>query len=170
MEPTSSATSDDTASKSGSIAKSLAVSSSDVVPQSLFVSPYLRRISRFAPDRARQCRGGLLCDAMGLGKTIQVLSLVVGDKERMLRASGAHGIPEGVVLRPAHASTATLVVVPLSLLQQWKEELERFSTPGFVKVRLHYGANRAKLPQALVGGTRVAPSRAGGRHGRGRRG
>jgi len=52
--------------------------------------------------------GGCLADDMGLGKTLQVIALLVVKKQR------------------ARASNA-LLVVPASLLANWKSELERFA-------------------------------------------
>ncbi|MET7400913.1 SNF2-related protein [Dactylosporangium sp. NPDC005572] len=66
--------------------------------------------------------GALLADDMGLGKTVQVLAL-----EAHTRAQGA---------RPP-----TLVVCPLSVLGNWRREIERF-TPG-LKVAVHHGSERA---------------------------
>nr|BFE58715.1 hypothetical protein GCM10020063_032410 [Dactylosporangium thailandense] len=65
--------------------------------------------------------GALLADDMGLGKTVQVLAL-----EAHLRARGP---------RPP-----TLIVCPLSVLGNWRREIERF-TPHLT-VRVHHGAAR----------------------------
>ncbi|MEU7866797.1 SNF2-related protein [Dactylosporangium sp. NPDC049140] len=72
--------------------------------------------------------GALLADDMGLGKTVQVLAL-----EAHLRARGP---------RPP-----TLVVCPLSVLGNWRREIERF-TPHLT-VRVHHGA--ARLTGAVDG-------------------
>ncbi|WP_432824360.1 SNF2-related protein [Dactylosporangium sp. CA-092794] len=65
--------------------------------------------------------GALLADDMGLGKTVQVLAL-----EAYLRERGP---------RPP-----TLIVCPLSVLGNWRREIERF-TPGLT-VRVHHGSAR----------------------------
>lgn len=52
--------------------------------------------------------GGCLADDMGLGKTLQVIALLVLKKERERRVNA-------------------LLVVPASLLANWKSELERFA-------------------------------------------
>lgn len=54
--------------------------------------------------------GACLADDMGLGKTIQVLSLLLALKEK--------GTPAG---------KASLLVLPASLLANWKAEMERFA-------------------------------------------
>ncbi len=57
--------------------------------------------------------GGCLADDMGLGKTVQVISLIL-----LLKRNGERG----TALRGPH-----LLVLPASLLANWKAELERFA-------------------------------------------
>jgi len=66
--------------------------------------------------------GGCLADDMGLGKTVQALALL---EERRLAASGP-----------------SLVVVPRSLLFNWRQEATRF-TPS-MRVLVHEGRERAR--------------------------
>lgn len=71
--------------------------------------------------------GGCLADDMGLGKTIQLLAYMQS-------------------LYEMHkATTASLVVVPRSLLVNWQREAARF-TPG-LKIVEHFEARRARDPQ-----------------------
>ena len=74
--------------------------------------------------------GGCLADDMGLGKTVQVLALL--ESRRELRAS----------LKPGHKDRPgpSLVVVPRSLVFNWKQEAERF-TPA-LRVLEHSGTQR----------------------------
>jgi SNF2 family DNA or RNA helicase len=74
--------------------------------------------------------GGCLADDMGLGKTIQVLSLL--EERRVLRAetSSADRLPP------------SLVVMPRSLVFNWKKEAERF-TPE-LRVLEHTGGVRIR--------------------------
>jgi superfamily II DNA or RNA helicase len=72
--------------------------------------------------------GGCLADDMGLGKTIQVLALL--EARRELRDSAQNGE------RPA----PSLVVVPKSLVFNWKQEAARF-TPR-LRILEHTGADR----------------------------
>ena len=69
--------------------------------------------------------GGCLADDMGVGKTAQVLALL--EKRRELRAAG-------------EAVEPSLVVVPRSLVFNWKQEAERF-TPR-LRVLDYTGLNR----------------------------
>jgi len=71
--------------------------------------------------------GGCLADDMGLGKTVQALALL---EERRLAASGP-----------------SLVVVPRSLLFNWRQEAARF-TPS-MRVLVHEGRDRARAVAAF---------------------
>ena len=73
--------------------------------------------------------GGCLADDMGLGKTIQVLALL--ESRRALRS--------GVEIKPTSAS---LVVVPRSLIFHWKKEAARFAPR--LRILDHTGVARLK--------------------------
>lgn len=62
--------------------------------------------------------GGLLADAMGLGKTLETLAAMVGHP------------PDQDEIRRGLKST--LIVVPSSAIKQWQEEIENHvrSSPG----------------------------------------
>ena len=85
--------------------------------------------------------GGCLADDMGLGKTVQVLALL----ERRCGASRQHGasanLRESKRRRRASRSTV-LVVVPRSLVFNWKQEAARF-TPQLMLLE-HTGPKRRK--------------------------
>lgn len=70
--------------------------------------------------------GGLLADEMGLGKTIQVLSFLYFLSLQNSKKSAPH-----------------LIVVPRSLLSQWKKQAERFFEPS--KISLFHGPLRKNL-------------------------
>lgn len=67
------------------------------------------------------CRGTVLADDMGLGKTLQLLTFIVNCFE---------ADPQ---LPPA------LVVAPVALLDNWRNELERFFEPGTLPLLTLYG-------------------------------
>lgn len=92
---------------------------------------WLQHLWRHSPSA---CRGALLADDMGLGKTIQLLAFMAAAIERE---------PD---IDPF------LVVAPVSLLENWKEEIEKFFRPGAMKVLTLYGPELAskRLPKAAL--------------------
>jgi superfamily II DNA or RNA helicase len=80
--------------------------------------------------------GGCLADDMGLGKTVQVLALLAS--RAAPRREPAPGTWPG-----------SIVVVPRSLLFNWRQEAERF-TPR-LRVVEHAGPNRAREAAGLAG-------------------
>ncbi|GAB4417625.1 MAG: hypothetical protein OHK0039_28210 [Bacteroidia bacterium] len=70
--------------------------------------------------------GAILADDMGLGKTLQTLTLLLSEHER--------GI-----------DTPSLVVMPTSLIHNWRSEAEKF-TPD-LRVYVHTGVSRVKNPK-----------------------
>jgi superfamily II DNA or RNA helicase len=80
-----------------------------------------------------QVRGAVLADDMGLGKTLQLLALMAWMIERDPN------------VKPM------IVVAPVSLLENWKEESERFF-PGALPLLIAYGDGLAPLrvPRELI--------------------
>jgi superfamily II DNA or RNA helicase len=81
--------------------------------------------------------GGCLADDMGLGKTVQVLALLDARREERQRAAAVAGA----------APAPSLVVMPRSLIFNWKEEAARF-TPK-LSVLDHTGAARLRTTERL---------------------
>ena len=71
--------------------------------------------------------GGILADEMGLGKTIQVISLLAE-----------------LYQRPARAS---LLIVPLTLIENWRRELLKFAPE--LTFYVHHGDERVLIPTAI---------------------
>lgn len=67
------------------------------------------------------CGGALLADDMGLGKTVQILTFIQSCLE-----ADAYMDP-------------VLIVAPVSLLENWKEEIEKFFVNGALPVLMLYG-------------------------------
>jgi non-specific serine/threonine protein kinase len=78
--------------------------------------------------------GGILADDMGLGKTVQAIATIVSERDGRDGEVGP-----------------TLVVSPMSVVQQWAREIARFA-PG-LRVHLHHG------PTRLAGETFLATAR-----------
>ncbi|KAI5783288.1 SNF2 family N-terminal domain-containing protein [Pyronema domesticum] len=74
-------------------------------------------------------RGGILADEMGMGKTIQTLSLIMSDP----------------------TAKPNLVVAPTVAVMQWKSEIEKYDTNKVLKVYVYHGANRTSSIKELSG-------------------
>eukprot|EP00916_Digyalum_oweni_P018302 GHVL01030711.1.p1 GENE.GHVL01030711.1~~GHVL01030711.1.p1 ORF type:complete len:890 (-),score=192.87 GHVL01030711.1:2871-5540(-) len=73
-------------------------------------------------------KGGILADEMGMGKTIQTISLILCMKER-------------------NAEGPTLIITPLAAALQWKSEIERFTVANALSVLVYHGSNRQVLSE-----------------------
>ncbi|GAA5878782.1 hypothetical protein JCM1840_007244 [Sporobolomyces johnsonii] len=71
-------------------------------------------------------RGGILGDDMGLGKTVQMIALMLANPSD----------------RKTVKSKTTLIVCPVALMQQWKDEIQN-KTDGSLRVLIHHGSGRA---------------------------
>ena len=71
--------------------------------------------------------GPCLADDMGLGKTIQLLAMLLHERQRAEGTGGAQPGP-------------TLLIVPMSIVGNWKREAQRFAPS--LRVLVHHGAER----------------------------
>ncbi|KAG8979771.1 DNA helicase rad5, partial [Tulasnella sp. 427] len=113
-------------------------------------------------DPPSTTRRGLSTE-MGMGKSIMTSSLIhtsrhvdISDrsddpgKSTKRKTQGALNFSKSSIRQPpATSPTATLIVAPLTLLSQWKTELERSSKKGTLKAYIYHGNARADL-EALV--------------------
>ena len=113
----------------------LASTASPVIPRSLLPSVHLRdhqqlgiawlqHLFHCSPTHTSGC---LLADDMGLGKTLQLLTFI------------ASYLEQGDSVDPV------LIVAPVSLLDNWEQEIARFFSPGFATVLKLYGAELSSL-------------------------
>ncbi|GAA5933497.1 hypothetical protein JCM10213_001290 [Rhodosporidiobolus nylandii] len=106
------------------------VDTTEAAPEGLKVTLLAHQVQGLAwlKDREKgKKRGGILADDMGLGKTIQLLSLILANPSD----------------RKACRSKTTLVICPLALMEQWKQEIMTKSD-GRLKVLIHHGSSKAK--------------------------
>lgn len=83
---------------------------------------------------------------MGLGKTIEMLSLIHSHKSELApkNSSTVSGLPkfQRQSIEVEFAPCTTLVVAPMSLLAQWQSEAEKASAPGTMKTLVYYGSDK----------------------------
>ncbi|KAG7452506.1 uncharacterized protein BT62DRAFT_879840 [Guyanagaster necrorhizus] len=72
-------------------------------------------------------KGGILADDMGLGKTVQMIAAMLLHMPNI----------------DSEVCRTTLIVVPVALLQQWKEEIEQ-KTGETLTVHIHHGKDKLK--------------------------
>ncbi|VAI55354.1 unnamed protein product [Triticum turgidum subsp. durum] len=124
------------------------------------------------PSTLQLARGGILADAMGLGKTIMTIGLLLSDSSKgcvttqhSTQISGeASGLGETPIqsldsvknlaspfsfskLRKPKAPLiggGNLVICPMTLLSQWKAEIEAHTKPNSLNIYVHYGQSRPK--------------------------
>ena len=94
---------------------------------SFYVHPFFRKAVAVSPPTPKPCRGGILADSMGLGKTVMLLSLIEASKE------------EDGDQEEETQNESTLVVTPLSLLLQWENEIE---SKTCLSRHVHYGDSK----------------------------
>ncbi|CAN1193201.1 DNA repair protein RAD5A [Linum perenne] len=127
------------------------------------------------PSTVQMARGGILADAMGLGKTIMTIALLLTHSEKSessssksLNLSSEVGAvcdasnqslspPNGTQhsglqakQRKALSCGGNLIICPMTLLGQWKAEIETHSDPGSLSLYTHYGQSRAKDAKMLA--------------------
>ncbi|KAL1955051.1 hypothetical protein VTO42DRAFT_342 [Malbranchea cinnamomea] len=80
-------------------------------------------LSSLRPYAASQLRGGILAEEMGLGKTLELLTLITLHRRKSspLQANGTENKDSKTDLIE---SGATLIVSPPAILEQWKEEIQ----------------------------------------------
>ncbi|KAI4322362.1 hypothetical protein L6164_022065 [Bauhinia variegata] len=131
------------------------------------------------PSTLQMARGGILADAMGLGKTIMTIALLLTHSGRggsVGSQSIADPVSEGCeVSDTAHnfssmpkkatkfsgfdqlmkqknvlTSGGNLIICPMTLLGQWKAEIETRVQPGSLSIYVHYGQSRPRDAKNLA--------------------
>lgn len=92
---------------------------------------WLQNLHQYAPEQVSGC---LLADDMGLGKTLQLLCFI------------------GEYLENTKVKKPVLVVAPVSLLENWEAEANRFFSNKFPKILSLYGdkLKERKIPKHLI--------------------
>ncbi|KAK7344595.1 hypothetical protein VNO77_14384 [Canavalia gladiata] len=125
--------------------------------RTIYVNIFTGEATKKFPKATQTARGGILADAMGLGKTVMTIALILsnparGKLENRVVESGNYNISTN---RRKNVNTlykvegGTLIVCPMALLGQWKDELEAHSKSGSISIFVHYGGGRTNDPELV---------------------
>ncbi|XP_057771357.1 LOW QUALITY PROTEIN: DNA repair protein RAD5B [Salvia miltiorrhiza] len=125
----------------------------------IYVNQFSGEATTEFPNAMQMARGGILADAMGLGKTVMTIALILSrrghgipDDQKVVADGGSNDINNSQ--RSSNSlrrkKGGTLIVCPMALLSQWKDELEAHSKPDSITVFVHYGGDRTGDPKVLA--------------------
>lgn len=100
-------------------------------------------------DEPPQVLGGLLADVMGLGKTLEALSLVASTIEESQKF-GSDGVVRDDENKILSNSKATLLICPTSTVKNWEDQIAQHVGPGTMAYHVYHGPNREKNPHMLL--------------------
>ncbi|KAF1326725.1 Atp-dependent helicase, partial [Globisporangium splendens] len=118
--------------------------------------PYQREALAWMTAQEKSAyRGGILADEMGMGKTIQAISVILENVRENANANASAAAGGGKKQKQKGTSGelvrgGTLVVCPLVAVMQWKTEIERFVERDHLSIYIHHGAKRTELPSKIA--------------------
>ncbi|KAK5106933.1 hypothetical protein LTS08_001056 [Lithohypha guttulata] len=102
-------------------------------------------------EEPEQCLGGLLADIMGLGKTIQALSLVANTMPQAAEFGNQKVVRQGEdELTLDCQSRATLLVAPVSTVKNWEDQIREHTRNGSMLYHVYHSNNRQRNPLLLA--------------------
>lgn len=112
---------------------------------------YLCEITNSSQDAPpKSVQGSILCDEMGLGKSIQTIGLILlappagvsYNLHSVNRQATETKIPPAV---SSNRCRCTLIVCPVSVLGNWTDQVNTFVTPGVLNVQVYHGPDRDEI-------------------------
>lgn len=84
---------------------------------------------------------------MGLGKTLTILSLIVGSKS-LAKEFGQQEYSEDEE-QITHQTKGTLLICPLSTIVNWEEQIKSHLSPKAIRYKIYQGSNRTNDAEEL---------------------
>ncbi|ETB62656.1 hypothetical protein YYC_00364 [Plasmodium yoelii 17X] len=103
------------------------------------------------PQYVPQFRGGILADEMGLGKTIQSIGLIAHDiyqnklhikNNNVENKNNITYLIENTIKGFDYNKGGTLIIAPLALIYQWKQEIDKHTKEGFISSYIYYANSK----------------------------
>ncbi|XP_050891264.1 DNA repair protein RAD5B isoform X2 [Lathyrus oleraceus] len=121
----------------------------------IYVNIFTGEAAKKFPQATQRARGGILADAMGLGKTVMTIALILSNPGRVKSEdSNAESLYDNIFSTKRrninNVEGGTLIVCPMALLGQWKDELETHSKSGSISIFVHYGGGRTDNVDLLL--------------------
>ncbi|KAF8857758.1 hypothetical protein BDZ45DRAFT_674506 [Acephala macrosclerotiorum] len=96
-----------------------------------------------------KCRGGILADDMGMGKSLTLLALVLHTLEEA-RKFGETPQNNMIERQTKGATKATLLIAPKSTLYNWQVQVKEHTLPGSIKLLIYHGSGRTATYEQLA--------------------
>ncbi|KAI5779240.1 SNF2 family N-terminal domain-containing protein [Geopyxis carbonaria] len=112
--------------------------------------------SQETSTRPPDVRGGILADMMGLGKTLQILSLVVSTQNEAIEFPKTFKVPESSTMRemepdlPKRVAKTTLLISPLTTIANWEDQIRAHVQEGAIKYYIYHGTKRIQDAAVLA--------------------
>ncbi|KAF7145413.1 hypothetical protein RHSIM_Rhsim04G0188100 [Rhododendron simsii] len=127
---------------------------------SIYVNIFSGEATTKFPTAMQMARGGILADAMGLGKTVMTIALILSRPGRSSDyqkpvSEASDEEKHAKKKRDSDTNTLgvrgrTLIICPMALLGQWKDELDNHSEPESISTFVHYGGDRTNDPKVIA--------------------